>query len=586
MIKAPYNFKETAPKILVIDDIHANLIAMQALLKSVPAETITADSGNAGLVKALEDNVALILLDVNMPEMDGFQVAELLGSMEETCDIPIIFITALHKSEQHRLKGYGSGAIDYIEKPINNDILLSKVKLFVKMWSLRFEMQLEVQRRLEAERKIEYLAQHDTLTHLPNRRQLHIEMDRMISRAARTNSSFATLFLDLDGFKKVNDELGHEAGDYVLKEMASRLSKIVRTSDVVARYGGDEFILLLPDLQDSLALTNKLKQLTTSTGESLEWQGNLLKIGVSIGISIFPDHGTDGDALLNSADTAMYQAKGEGRNTFRFYSDELHNRLRRRLLLESHLVDALKNDEVGLCFQPIVDVSTGGIVAAEALLRWYNPKLGHVSPAEFIPVAENCAYIHELGMWVVQQTLEFSKQYPDIRFAFNVSPLQLNNSSFFDELHKQFLIAEVDPRKFEIEITEGLLLANTAEIKRQLASIRSLGIGLSIDDFGTGYSALGYLKQHRVNKLKIDRSFISGLPENKESAALVKAIIAMGHALDLQVVAEGVETKEQWSFLQNTTCEFAQGYYFSKPLQGADFVRHIQRSTQQLEMSE
>lgn len=577
MIEARRKVEDGMPKILVIDDTHANLVAMRALLKSAPAETITAQSGNAGLAKALDDNIALILLDVNMPEMDGFQVAELLGEMDETCNIPIIFLTALHSSEQNRLRGYGSGAIDYIEKPINTDILLSKVQLFIKMWTLRFEMKQEIKLRIEAEKKIEYLAQRDALTQLPNRRQLHVEMQQIISRATRSRTSFAALFLDLDGFKKINDEMGHEAGDYVLKEMARRFTQIVRNSDVVARYGGDEFILLLPDLHDSLALTNKLKELTSSANKSLEWQGSQLRVGVSIGVSIFPEHGKDSDTLLNNADTAMYQAKGDGRNTFRFFSDELHDRLKRRLLLESHLVAAFENEEFELNLQPIVDAKTGKMVAAEALLRWHNKELGTVSPEEFIPIAESSPLIHELGIWVLHKTVKLMQQYTDVHFAINASPLQFNNSVFCDELEKIITQGCLNPRKLEIEITEGLLLANTPEIKEQLGKVRSLGIGLSVDDFGTGYSALGYLKQHPVTKLKIDRSFISEIPSNQESAALVKAILAMGHALNLQVVAEGVETAEQWSFLKHSTCDYAQGYYFSKPLNEEDFCTYLEK---------
>jgi len=379
--------------------------------------------------------------------------------------------------------------------------------------------------------------------------------------------------------------MGHEAGDYVLKEMARRFTQIVRSSDVVARYGGDEFILLLPDLQDSLALTNKLKELTSSANRSLVWQGSQLRVGVSIGVSIFPDHGNDGDTLLNNADTAMYQAKGDGRNTFRFFSDELHDRLERRLLLESHLVSAFENEEFKLHVQPVVDTKTGQMVAAEALLRWYSKELGSISPEEFIPIAESSPLIHELGIWVLNKTVELMQRYPHVHFAVNASPLQFNNSVFCDELEKNIARGALNPEKFEIEITEGLLLANTPEIKEQLSNIRSLGIGLSVDDFGTGYSALGYLKQHPVNKLKIDRSFISGIPNDQESSALVKAILAMGHALNLQVVAEGVETAEQWRFLQNSTCDYAQGYYFSKPLSEEDFDIYTERHCTAIEAS-
>ncbi|WP_315982386.1 diguanylate cyclase domain-containing protein [Aliamphritea spongicola] len=263
------SMQTVTPKILVIDDVHANLKAMRVLLKDIAAEVVTADSGNNGLAMALEEHVTLILLDVNMPGMDGFEVAQLLSEMEETRNIPIIFITAFQHNEEQRLRGYSAGAIDYIQKPVSPDILLSKIQIFLNMWTLRFGLEQEISRRREIEKEIEYLAQHDALTHLPNRRQLHIEIERMIDRTTRTKEKFAVLFLDLDGFKRINDELGHEAGDAFLKDVADRFSSQIRSFDVIARYGGDEFIVLLSDLNDSLALTNRLKQLAAQAQQPL-----------------------------------------------------------------------------------------------------------------------------------------------------------------------------------------------------------------------------------------------------------------------------------------------------------------------------
>ncbi len=566
---------EVLPRILVIDDTPANLVAMKVILKGVAAEIITADSGNTGLACALERNIALILLDVNMPEMDGFQVAELLGELEETRSIPIIFVTALHQSENFRMQGYDSGAIDYIEKPINTSILLSKTRIFLKMWKLGFDMQQEIQRRMALEQANEHLAQHDMLTRLPNRRQLHTELDKMIARVSRYDDSFAVLFLDLDGFKKINDELGHDAGDYFLQEISSRLKQALRNTDVIARYGGDEFVILLSDLTDSLALTGKLKILTAIVSKPQEWQGKLMKAGASIGIAICPDHGVDRKTLLSRADKAMYSAKKAGRNTFRFFTEELNVRLERRLDIENYLLAAQQNNELHLHYQPIVNVGTGKPVGAEALMRWHSAVLGDVSPDEFIPVAESCGLIHELGIWVVQQILSSLKTYPEISMAINTSPLQFNSDLLFDELKQHIDSGAINPDRFVVEITESILLDDSDQSEARLNNIRSLGIELSIDDFGTGYSALSYLKRFPVSHLKIDRSFIAGIPDDRESIALVEAIIAMSHALGMSVIAEGVETLEQWQFLQKVGCDKAQGYYFSRPLSSDDFSTYL-----------
>ncbi|WP_261843679.1 putative bifunctional diguanylate cyclase/phosphodiesterase [Aliamphritea ceti] len=564
------------PKILVIDDVHANLKAMRVLLKDITAEVVTADSGNNGLALALEEHVTLILLDVNMPGMDGFEVAQLLSEMEETRNIPIIFITAFQHDEEKRLQGYNAGAIDYIQKPVNPDILLSKIHVFLKMWSLRFGLEQEISRRRKVEKEIEYLAQHDALTHLPNRRQLHIEIERMIDRTSRTKEKFAVLFLDLDGFKRINDELGHEAGDAFLKDVAKRFRSQIRSFDVIARYGGDEFIVLLSDLSDSLALTNRLKQLTAQAQQPFFWEGNDLKAGVSIGVSVFPDHGRDGDTLIKRADAAMYLAKDAGRNTFRFYTDALNNSLQRRLLLERHIQDSLNNEELEVYYQPIVNASDGVPVGAESLLRWNNQALGVVSPAEFIPVAESCGMIHQLGIWVLRQSVATMQRCPGIAFSVNASALQFNDNNLCAELVSLLESGSLAADKTAIEITEGLLLSNTDDVDARLEQIREMGIGLSIDDFGTGYSALGYLKRCPVNRIKIDRTFVAGIPEDMESVALVQAIIAMGHALGLEVIAEGVETEQQWHFLRDEGCDMAQGYYFSLPLPQKEFIEYLQ----------
>ena len=437
----------------------------------------------------------------------------------------------------------------------------------------------EIDRRKQAEKEIEYLAQHDPLTNLPNRRQIHIDIEAILSRARRQNSTFAVLFLDLDSFKKINDELGHDAGDVFLTEMASRFRGNIRTSDLIARYGGDEFIIVLSDITESLELSHKLELLTQLASQSVFWQGHEMKGGVSIGVSIFPEHGTEGNELIQCADSAMYLAKQAGRNTARFYSQELNDALQRKLLLESHLRKAIEYNELELHYQPIIDTQTGAVTGAEALLRWSNSILGSVSPVEFIPIAESCGLIQKLGIWVLQQSIKVMQQYPQLRFAINVSTLQFNNDQLVQQISHYISSGEIQPRQLIVEITEGMLLENTDEVQQRLMAIKQLGVCLSIDDFGTGYSALGYLKRCPINKLKIDRSFITEVPTDAEDVALVKGIIAMAHALDMKVVAEGVETKEQWQFLKEQNCDAVQGFFFAKPLNEADFARYVQQHT-------
>ncbi|MBE8168734.1 MAG: diguanylate cyclase [Shewanella sp.] len=468
------NTQTIRPKILVIDDTLANLVAMKVLLKNTETDILTADSGNEGLALALEDNIALVLLDVNMPQMDGFEVARLLKQLDETSNIPIIFLTANNQDEDTRLEGYSSGAIDYIVKPVHPNVLLHKVEIFLNMWRINFDMEQEIKRRIAIEKEIEYLAQHDTLTHLINRRQLHLELDKLINRSMRSHNRFAVLFLDLDGFKKINDELGHDAGDAFLKQIAARFKVEIRSFDIAARYGGDEFVIVLADIEDSIALSNKLQSIITSVSKDIIWKDGVINAGVSIGVSIYPDHGETTSTLISCADSAMYLAKKVGKNTFRFYSTEMNTKLLRKILLEKKLKQAHIQNELTLHYQPIVDVQTGITVAAEALLRWHSPELGSVSPEEFIQVAEGNGFINELGLWVLASAMSFAEKHPDLKISINASALQFNNDQLFLEIKRLSNSGELSNNNLCIEITERLLLEETERVNKMLHEIRNL----------------------------------------------------------------------------------------------------------------
>jgi len=564
-------------KILIVDDTKANLVALQVLLKPVEVDIVIAESGEQALKAALknEEHIALILLDVLMPVMDGFEVARLLHENEHTRSIPIIFITANQDDGQIE-EAYLSGAVDYIQKPIRKTALISKVRVFLDLWQLRHGLELEVEQRRVAEHRVEHLATHDPLTNLHNRRGLYEELSELIYRSQRYRYSSAVIYVDLDGFKHVNDHFGHEAGDRLLTQVATNFKAIVRQTDSVARIGGDEFIVLITDIDGETSLITKIESLLKEASRPLEFKGHKIAIGASIGIALYPEHGDDVETLLHHADQAMYQAKNQGKNTFRFFTEDINEKAHRQRELQDSLRKALPNDEFSVFFQPIVDGKTGQVVSAEALLRWYNAKLGQVFPDEFIPAAESAGLIPELGCWVLKKALatgaEWNKRFGvELRMAVNASSIQFRNHLLFDAIQEQIDTHAWNPDLLEVEITEGLLLDDSPEVNTYIQAISDCGVRLSVDDFGTGFSALSYLKNYPVSTVKIDRSFIMDLPGDKENAVLVQAIIAMAHGLRLEVIAEGVETAEQWEYLRALECDYVQGYYFGKPMPQEDF---------------
>jgi diguanylate cyclase (GGDEF)-like protein len=568
-------------KILIVDDARANLVALQVLLKPIEANIVSAESGKQALraIRDNEDHIALILLDVQMPVMDGFELARLLHENEKTRSIPIIFITA-NQDDAHIEEAYLAGAVDYIQKPIRKTALLSKVSVFLDLWSLRFGLEQEIEQRRLAEHRVEHLATHDPLTNLPNRRGLYEELNELIYRSKRYRYSSAVIYVDLDGFKNVNDHFAHEAGDKLLAQVAANFKKIVRQTDSVARIGGDEFIVLITDIDRETTLITKIESLLGVASKPIEFNGHKISVSASIGIALYPEHGDNAETLLHHADQAMYQAKNHGKNTFRFFTEDINEKAHRQRELQDNLRRALPNDEFTVFFQPIVDGKSGRVVSVEALLRWYSAELGQVFPDEFIPAAESAGLIPELGCWVLKKAVgtgaEWNRQFGvELRIAVNASTIQFRNHLLFDTIKEQIEIHNWNPDLLEVEITEGLLLDDSPEVNTYIGEISNCGVRLSVDDFGTGFSALSYLKNYPVNTVKIDRSFIMDLPGDKENEVLVQAIIAMAHGLRLEVIAEGVETAQQWEFLRSLGCDFVQGYYFGKPMPKAEFDEYL-----------
>jgi len=420
-------------------------------------------------------------------------------------------------------------------------------------------------------KKIAFIATHDTLTGLPNRTLIQDLMEQAINSATRDNLIFAVLFIDLDGFKKVNDGMGHGCGDLLLQEVAKRLQSCVRQSDTTARWGGDEFIILLDKLtypSDAADVSIKIKN---SLAKPFKIRNQEVYITPSIGISLFPVDGQQVDVLLARADTAMYNIKQRGKNNFCFYSQSLESQAKEKLILDAELRQALQSDEFRIYYQPQFNLSSEQLIGMEALIRWQHPEKGFLNPNEFIPLAEETGLIVPIGKWLVQTLCQQLKSWksqglPVIQVAINLSARQFLQKDLVKSITQEIDKHGITTSSLQIEITESMMIQDINQVINTMNEFKSAGISIAIDDFGTGYSSLEYLKRLPIDKLKIDKSFIGNILHDSDDASIVQAVIAMGHNMNMQIIAEGVETKEQASFLYERNCDFAQGFYFSKPV--------------------
>ena len=439
-----------------------------------------------------------------------------------------------------------------------------------------------IEEREKAEERIKYLATHDSLTDLPNRTLFNQLLEFAIKSAKRYERQCAILFIDLDRFKIINDSLGHAAGDALLVEMARRLRQGVRAGDVVARLGGDEFVILLHEIAESQEIAAVAHELISSLSQPLELNGHECRVTASIGIARYPDDGSDEQTLMKNADIAMYLAKEEGKNDVRFFSKEIKAQSLDRLTMESSLRLALERNELYLDYQPKMDVATGQIGGVEALLRWQHPDLGVVAPMRFIPLAEETGLIIAIGRWVIRtacaQNVAWQHQgLPPLSMAVNVSPRQFSDENLLRDVDEALAASGMDPKLLQIEITESMVMLNVERAIRVLDAIQSRGVRLAIDDFGTGYSSMSMMKRFPIDTIKIDRSFVRDLPHNSEDKAIAQAIIGMGKALGLTIVAEGVETAEQDEFLREHACDEIQGFLFSKPVPPGEIAQLLRR---------
>ncbi len=437
-------------------------------------------------------------------------------------------------------------------------------------------VQLAQEHKKQAE-LMEYQAYHDTLTGLPNRTLFKDRLQQVIIASKRYKQKFALLFIDLDQFKKINDSLGHHIGDEVLIETAKRFQTILREEDTLSRLGGDEFTVILKNIKTKKDIAKVAQKLINSMKKPLVTKHHTLHISSSIGISTYPDDASTQNDLIKFADTAMYKAKEEGRNNFQFYSSEMTQQAFQRVVLENSLRVAVKEKQFEAYFQPQYDAQKETIVGMEALVRWIHPHVGIIAPGEFIPLAQESGLIIEIDKLVMQQAMEqFSQWYkkgfnPGV-LALNLSMRQLNENNFITDLLETMDRYNFKASWLELEVTEGQVMSNPEQSIRKLSRLNKLGIEIAIDDFGTGYSSLSYLKKLPLNKLKIDQSFIRDIPKNEDDIAITKAIIALGKSLNLKLIAEGVETKEQRDFIVQNRCEYIQGYYYSKPLKSEEIT--------------
>ncbi len=566
-------------KILVVDDSVENLELLSAQLEAWGHHVTRATSGDHRLELAETLRPDLILLDITMPEMDGIEVCRRLKGSQELKGIPVI-LSVTRGADEHVVVGLDAGAQDYIPKPCDERILAARVRAQLRLKDTQDALEQRSEDLSRAVQAAEHLATHDSLTGLANRAVFLDQVEKAVHSARRYDQELALLFIDLDGFKDVNDTLGHATGDALLRSVADRLESVVRTSDVVARLGGDEFTILLPKLaaaQDASFVARKVLRLLSSTHEI---DGRLVVATPSIGIAIFPSDGDDSDSLLRNADRAMYEAKSRGKGCYQFFTQEMNRVAEEQRVAEERLARALVNEEFVLHYQPQLDVVTGAVVGAEALVRWQDPEKGLLLPSEFIPLAEKTGLINPLGEWILRTACLQRQRWnaeglPSFFLSVNVSPRQLRWPGFVEGFRDLLSEIALSSDQIQLEVTESCLMSSVRSQSSFLQDLAAMGAAVAVHDFGAGYSSLGLLRQLPVGVVKLDRSFVAGIESDAVNASIASAVVALAKGLEFQVVAGGVETESERSRLLDLGFRIMQGYLFQKPVPATELAAFV-----------
>lgn len=554
-----------AARVLVVDDDKGLRRAIAEAIESTGNRVDEVANGEQAIMYCERFMPDLILMDAVMPEMDGLQACQRILRMPGGESVTIIICTGLN-DEASISRAFAAGAMDYIAKPINFAVLKKRV---VRLLQAK-----------QAESHVRQLAYNDVLTGLPNRKHFTDKLAEYVSRPSLNSGLVAILFLDLDRFKLINDTFGHDSGDLLLKVVAERLVGCVRQGDIVSRFGGDEFVVMLRNIKSYSAIEGIAAKIQQALARPFVFLGKELRITTSIGIATYPDNGDDINILLKNADLAMYRAKRRG-NSYEFFESRMEEESSRRLALENDLRGAIERGEMRLFYQPQVDVNSGELVGAEALIRWQHPSNGFVNPLEFIALAEETGQIYEIGEWVLNTACQQLKQwhlqgFTQMRVAVNISGRQLDRGDLHEVVAEILDKVKLPPASLELEITESTIMENAERVIDTLQTLKSMGVSLAIDDFGTGYSSLSYLRRFPIDLLKVDREFVRDVDVDKVDADIVNAIITLAHALDVKVIAEGVETEAQHQFLRNQGCDFLQGYLYGKPIPSDEFSQQLE----------
>lgn len=602
---------DTPTNLLLIEDNpgDARLIKiMLAEAKGMKFFLTWVDNLSAGVQILATNTIDVVLLDLGLPESSGLDTLRRLQAQAPR--VPTLVVLSGLSDENVAFQAVQSGAQDYLVKGRVDSALLVRsiryalersqaeealrqaqaelerrvVERTAELANAVAALQLEIAERKQAEERIRYMAHYDALTGLPNRVLLQDRLKQAIAHAHRNHTQVATLFIDLDYFKHINDSLGHQIGDQLLQAVAVRLQACLREGDSVARLGGDEFVLCLSMLESSKEAALVAEKVQDTLNRSFLVNAHELHVSASIGISLYPDDGTDIATLMRAADTAMYHAKETGRRTYQFHTPALNKAVQQRLAIENRLRQAFARNELALYYQPQVDLTSGNVFSAEALLRWKQPGKAPISCGGFIAIAEETGLILSIGEWALQQACRQLRKWQDaghssMRVAVNLSPRQFYQADFGNTVKGILAATGVPAECLDLEITEGILLQRNEDNVTTLNQLSSMGIQLSVDDFGTGYSSLAYLQRFPVDALKIDQSFIRNINRDPNATALVAAIISMAHSLNLKVLAEGVETSEQIEFLLSHGCLLAQGFYYSQAVSAEAFSDLLRKQT-------